>query len=175
VAIAIGVHPHRHHDREVERRDAGADSERLPERVRVHVRRDLLGVLTLEQLRDPASELHDLHAADDFALRVGDHLAVLVRDDLGELVEVAVDEVPEGEHDARSPGQGHVAPAVVGLLRRLDRGVHVGRLGKDELGLRLALRRVPDLAPPGGGAGGLAAADPVLDGPHVRVLSRCHR
>ncbi len=47
--------------------------------------RDLVGVLALEQLRDPAGELDDLQPALHLAERVGDDLAVLVGDHLGEL------------------------------------------------------------------------------------------
>jgi hypothetical protein len=83
------MHPQRHHGGEVERRDPGADPERLPERVGVDVGGDLLGVLALEQGRDAAGELDDLEAADDLALGVGDDLAVFVGDELGQLVGVA--------------------------------------------------------------------------------------
>ena len=75
-----GEHPHRDHRREVERRDAGDDAERLAERERVDAGRDLVGVVALEQARDPAGELDDLEPALDLAQRVGEHLAVLVGD-----------------------------------------------------------------------------------------------
>ena len=66
------VHPHRHHDREVERRDAGDDAERLAERVRVDAAGDLVVELALEQLRDAAGELDDLAAAHHLAAGVVD-------------------------------------------------------------------------------------------------------
>jgi hypothetical protein len=89
------VHPHRDHDREVERRDPRTDAERLAERERVDVGRDLIGVLALGQLRDPAGVLDDLHAADDLALGVVENLAVLRGDDPRKLVHVALHEVAE--------------------------------------------------------------------------------
>ena len=76
-------HPHRHHRREVERRDAGADAERLAHRPAVDAAPDLLGELALQQMRDAAGELDDLDAARDLALRVGEHLAVLGGDRCG--------------------------------------------------------------------------------------------
>ena len=82
-------HPHRHHRREVERRDAGADAERLAHRPAVDAAPDLLGELALQQMRDAAGELDDLEAAGDLALRVGEHLAVLVGDDPGQRVVLA--------------------------------------------------------------------------------------
>ena len=78
-------HPHRHHRREVERRDAGDHAQRLAEGVGVDVGRDLVGVVTLEQARDAAGELDDLEPALHLAQRVGEHLAVLVGDQLGDL------------------------------------------------------------------------------------------
>ncbi len=53
-------HPHRHHRREVERRDAGAHAERLAHRPAVDAAADLLGELALQQMRDAAGELDDL-------------------------------------------------------------------------------------------------------------------
>jgi hypothetical protein len=44
-------HPHRHHAREVERRDARDDAERLAQRPVVDAGRDLVGVVALQQLR----------------------------------------------------------------------------------------------------------------------------
>jgi hypothetical protein len=66
-AVAAGdrdrVHPHRHHDREVERGDPGADPERLADRVEVDAGGDLVGVVALEQGRQPAGELDHLEPA----------------------------------------------------------------------------------------------------------------
>ena len=121
------VHPHRHHDREVERGDPRADPERLAERVGVHVGGHLLGKLALEQGRDARGEFDHLQAADHFALGVGEHLAVLVGDQPGQLVQVAFDEVTQGEHDPGPADERHVPPLVEGLRRRRDRGVDVGR------------------------------------------------
>ena len=74
-------HPHGHHRGEVERRDSGDDAERLPDRVDVDPGRDLLGHVALEEVRDPAGELDHLEPARDLAHRVGEHLAVLGRED----------------------------------------------------------------------------------------------
>ena len=57
VAAGDGVaeHPHRHHGREVERRDAGHDAQRLADLVDVDAAGDLLAVAALQQVRDAAS------------------------------------------------------------------------------------------------------------------------
>ena len=76
-AIALREHPHRDHRREVERRDAGDDAERLADLVDVDAGRDLLAEAALEQVRDAGGELEVLEAAGDLAERVGRDLAVL--------------------------------------------------------------------------------------------------
>ena len=78
--------PHRHHRREVERADDADDAERLARGVDVDAGRHVLGVLALEVVREAGRELDDLLAARDLAERIGQHLAVLGGDDLGELV-----------------------------------------------------------------------------------------
>ena len=52
-------------------------------------------------------------------------------------------------------------------LRGLDRGVDVGALGQQHLGLLLARGGIPHGRRAGGRAGRLAAADPVLDRPEL--------
>ena len=75
---SAGAHIHiGHHRREVERRDAGYDAERLADRVDVDPGRRLLRELALEERRDAAGELDHLETAGYLAHRVGEHLAVL--------------------------------------------------------------------------------------------------
>ena len=93
------VHPHRDHRREVERRDAGDDAERLAVARRVDAGRDLLGRLALHQVRDAAGELDDLQAALHLAARVVEGLAVLAGDDAGEVVAPRGQQLAVGEED----------------------------------------------------------------------------
>ena len=60
-------------------------TERLTDRVHVQVRRRVLGVAALQQLRDATGELDDLEAAAHLAQGVVEHLAVLGGDNLGQL------------------------------------------------------------------------------------------
>jgi len=94
-------HPHGDHRRKIERRDAGDDPERLPYRVTVDARTDVLGNLAFQQLRRPAGKLHDLEPAGDFAARIGEHLAVLGADDRRQLVGVRLDQITQLVHEAR--------------------------------------------------------------------------
>ena len=72
-------HPHGHHRREVEGRDAGQDAERLAKRVAVDPRSDILSDFALKQLRRAGCKLNDLHPALYFSLRIGNDFAVLGR------------------------------------------------------------------------------------------------
>jgi hypothetical protein len=60
-----------------------------------------LSVFALQQVRDPAGELDHLQAAHDVALGVGDDLAVLGRQQVGQLIHVGVEQAHELEHHPR--------------------------------------------------------------------------
>ena len=87
--------PQRDHGREVERRDAGDDAEGLAEGVDVDAGPGALGVLALLEMGDAGAELDDLDAALDVALGVGDGLAVLAGEEIGERIHFLRDEVEE--------------------------------------------------------------------------------
>ena len=138
-------HPHRDHAGEVERRDPRADTERQSHRVDVDARPRALRKLTLDQVRDAAGEFDDFEAALDIALRVGDHLAVFGRQQLGEAFEVALDERLESEQHARAAlrvgrrprrlrgggvGDGGIE---FGSRRKLDARLHAARVGIEDV------------------------------------------
>ena len=127
------VHPQRHHDREVERRDPGDHAEGLAEVVHVDVAGDLVGEAALERVGDAAGVLDDFAAAHDLAAGVVDDLAVFAGDDPGQLVLVLHQQLAEGEHHLGALGQRGVAPRLEGLARGGDRGVHIGRFGEQDL------------------------------------------
>ena len=97
-----------------------------------------LGELTLEQVGDADGELDDLDAALDVALGVGDGLAVLLREQFGQLFYVGVDQLDELHHH---PGPALRVPGAP-LLLRFDRGLHggvdVGGRGHQDLRLHFA-------------------------------------
>src|SRR4051794_33334344 len=62
----------------------------------------------------------------------------------------------------------HVAPRLERGLGGGDRGIDVGRLGQQDLGLLLARRRIPDRRGAVRVAGGRAPGDAVLDAPEGR-------
>ena len=121
----------------------------------------------LSRVRDAAGELDHLEAALDLAQRVGDHLAVLVGDQPGELVGLAVDQLAEGEQDLASACSASVcdhsskALSAARPRRRTSRwlGSTTSACCSPVAGLKTGAVRVD--------APGVArAADPVLDGPH---------
>ena len=141
-----GRHPQRDHHREVERRDAGDDAERL--RIECEsMPPETCGVISpLSRCAEPARELDDLQPARDLAARVGEHLAVLARDDRGQLVLVRVEQLAEREQDLRALGERRGAPLGAGGRGGLHGAIDVG--GRRERNAR------DDLA--GGGIGHLA-------------------
>ena len=151
-ASAIGEEPQRHHGREVEGADDADHAERLLERVDVDAGRDVLGVGALGQVPEPARELDDLHAAGDLAERVGEHLAVLGGEDLGELALAGVEQLAEREHHRLALGDRGVAPADPRSGCRVDGGGDIRCRCEPHLLLDRAERGVVDR----GGAGGLA-------------------
>jgi hypothetical protein len=169
------VHPHRDHDREVERGDPGRHPDRLADRVAVDLGGDVLGEVALEQVGDAGGDLHDLHAALDLAGGVGHDLAVLGGDDPGQLVPVALEQLQEPEHHPGPLDHRGVAPGRVGGLGRLDGGVDVVAGGVGDLGGLLPGGRV--IHGPGalGRGGDDLAVDPVVDGPHGQSSRRVGR
>ena len=97
-------HPQRHHEREVVRRDADADADRVPDRFGVDVAGDVRQDLARDQARDAAGELDDLDAAVHLGPGLGERLAVLARDERGQLLEVLFQQRAEAEHE-RGPAR----------------------------------------------------------------------
>jgi hypothetical protein len=152
-------HPHRHHGREVEGRDAGADADRLADRPAVDIRAHVLAELALQELRDAAGELHDLEAADAAALGVAEDLAVLGGDEGGHGVEVGLGQLLELEEDAGALQRRGGGPAGEGGLRRGDRLADLGGAGERHLRRFLAGGRVEHVAEAAGRALGQFAVD----------------
>ena len=156
-------HPQRHHDGEVERGDAGDHAEGFAEGEDVDAGGDLVRVVALEQGGDAAGVLDDLEAAADFALGVGEDLAVLGGDQLGEVVHVGGDEFTELEQHSGALGQGDVAPGVGGGAGGGDGGVQVGAVGQAQLSGDGAGGRVVDRA-------GCGSPSPAVSAPLMKWL-----
>ena len=121
------------------------------------------GVLALHQMRDAAGELGDLEAALDVALGVGHGLAVLAREQLGELVVVALHQLDELHHDAGAAlrvGRGPFRLRGTGVL---DGGADFGLGRQRDLGLDVAGHRLEDVGGAARGALDLLATDEMSD------------
>ena len=146
-----GIHPQRHHGREVERRDASNDTQRLVVRPGIDLRPGIVGVLALEQLRHAAGVVDVLDAALELAHGVFRHLAVLFADQSADRLCIAFEQHLEAEHDLGALGRRRVAPGRVG-----------GTRGVDGSGNQ---RRVPQAQTANGGpAGGIGHVDESLAG-----------
>ena len=76
-AMGVGEHPHRHHGREVERRDARDHSQRLADLIHVNAAAGLFGEAAFKQMGNAAGELDVFQAARHFAHSVRQGLAML--------------------------------------------------------------------------------------------------
>ena len=107
----VGKHPHGHHGREVERGDSRDHAKRLTDVVHVDPGGRLLAVPALQQVRNSAGELHILEATGNLAQRIGRDLSVLSAHDVGELVLIGIDQIPEPKHHLGPPREAGGPPA----------------------------------------------------------------
>ncbi len=168
-------HPHRNHGREVERGDARDDAQRLAHRVNVDAGTRAPGVIALQRMRDAAGELDEFQAALDVALGVGDDLAVLAGQQLGQLRHVGLDQPLELEHHPRAAlgiGRG---TAFEGVLGRLHGPVHLLDRRQLHPGLNLAGVRVEHVGEAARGPDEGRAVDEMVDvaqaGPRMPELA----
>src|SRR6185437_10840412 len=145
-------HPTGHHAGKVEGRDAGDDSERLAQRPVVHPARDLVGEVSLEELRNAAGEFHDVDRARHLALRIGKYLAVLRGDEGGDLVATAVQELEKPEQHAGTAQRRRLRPGREGSGRARDGALHDGGIGEGKPACDLTGRWIEDVL----GAAGIA-------------------
>ena len=132
----------------VERRDAGDHAERLAHRIDVDAGAGAFGIFALHQMRNAAGEFDHLQSALDVALGVGNGLAVLARQEVGELVVVALRQFEELHHDAGAALRVGGAPLQLRGPGVLDRGAQLGLGGQRHLGLDVAGHRLEDVGEP---------------------------
>ena len=167
--------PHRDHGGEVERRDAGGHAERLAQGIHVDAGAGAVGELAFQQVRRADAELGDLEPADHVARRVGQRLAVLAAERLGEFVHVAVEEGNELHQDAGAAlGVGR-APHRLGGLGALYGGVEFGGGGERHAGLDLAGGGVEDVGEAAGRARDMFAVDEMREVVHGVSFMRSAR
>ena len=159
----LGEHPQGDHDGEVEGDDAGDHAEGLVGDAAIDAARDV-ELFALGHVLEGEAELEALDALEHVALGLGEDLAVLVGDEPGELVEVALHEGLEAEQDLDALLERGVAPAGEGGLRGGDGGGDVGGSGEGDVAHELGVARVVDRERLAGGGGGLGAGDPVVAG-----------
>src|SRR5439155_18323649 len=136
-----------------------AYAQRLADRIQIHARGDVVRELALHEVRDSAGELDHFEASLDRALGVGEHLAVLVRDEERELVHVPFDQFLEPEHHPR-PGEGRsLRPAGKSILCIGDDALPFGFRSEWHFGGERARRRIENVAEAAAFTPDLLAAD----------------
>ena len=127
-------------------------------------------------MRHAEREFDHLDAALDVALGVGDRLAVLAGESVGELVVVLGDEVEEFHQHARAALRIGRRPARLRGLGVLDRGADFGLGGERDTRAHRAVHRLEDVRGPPRLAGDLLAADemPILDHVSLPDVSMSH-
>ena len=177
-AIAGRKLPHRNHGGEIERRNAGDHAQGLTQRVDVDAGTGAFGVFALHQVGNADSELDDLKAALNVALGVGNGLAVLARQNVGELVVVALRQFEELHHHARPALRIGCDPLWLSSAGILDGCAQLRLGGERDLGLDVAGHRLENISKPAGGARNLTAANEMPDLTHaflreiwVRILA----
>ena len=143
-------HPQRNHRREVERRDAGADADRLAQGVSVDAAGDVLGELAHLQGADRARVLDHFQATENIAFGISNGLALLRAEDHGDALGVLADQRLQLEHDAHPRADRGQFPGLEGTLRGADSGIDLCRGGERNLGQHLLGGRVDDVVPLGG-------------------------
>src|SRR5947207_4393976 len=118
-------HPHRHHCRKIEWRDADADSQRLQYRLAVDTARKIFERLAFEQGWNAAGELDVLDPAINAAPRFGQSFAVLARDALANAIEILFDQLAITKEDARAFHRWRVAPRRKRVGRGPDRKIDI--------------------------------------------------
>ena len=140
---------------------------RLAERVDVDAGTGAFGVFALHQVRNADSKLDDLKAALNVALGVGNGLAVLARQNVGELVVVALREFEELHHHARPALRIGRGPLRLSSARILDGAAQFRLGGERHLGLDVAGHRLENISKPAGCARNLTAANEMPDLTHA--------
>ena len=114
-------------------------------------------------MRNAAGEFDHFKPALDVALGIGNGLAVLARQELRELVIVALGQFKEFHHDAGAALRVGVRPLDLRRLGVLDRGANLGLGRQRHLALDVASHRFEDVSGSSRRALDLAAADKMSD------------
>ena len=132
-----------------------------------------VGIFALHQMRDAEGEFDHFDAALDVAPGVGDRLAVLARQRVGELVVVPGDEVEEFHQDAGAALRVHRRPGRLRGRGVFDRLAHFSLAGERHMRAHRAVHRLENFGRPSGFAGDMFAADEMAILDHVPLPFAC--
>ena len=155
--------PHRDHRREIERRDAGDDAERLAHRIDIDAGAGAFGVFALHHLRNAEREFDHFDAAQNIAFGVGNGLAMFAGQQFGQRIIVARHQFQELHQHTNAALRIGVGPLRLRRLGVLDGGPKLGLGGQRHLGLNFAGHRLEYVGRPARRALDLFAADEMSD------------
>jgi hypothetical protein len=165
--------PHRDHGREIERRYAGHNSEGLSDGEQIDAGSGTLAELAFEQVRDAAGELDDFEAALDVASGIGNRLAVLAGQELGEAVEFPLDQFDQPAEDAGAALRVRGRPGRLCGLGNRNCVPGLGATGEGDPRLGFPGVRIEYVAEAAGSAFHPLAADEMTDLTHEASGSLC--
>ena len=139
-------HPERNHGREIERRDARADADRMANGLAINLAGDVGERLAHDQAGHAAGELDHLDAAMDRRTGLGERLAVLACDQVCQLLGVSGQLFAKAKHHAGPFDDRRLDPGRQGVGRRLHGPVDLVGRAERHAGDRAAVRRVEDRA-----------------------------
>ena len=133
----VGQEPHRHHEREVERRNRRHHAQRLANHVLVDTARDIFVVDALHQDRRTAGDFNVFDGALDLGVALFVGLAALIGNDAGKLFAVGLQQRLEFEQGLNALTDRGAAPFLERRQGRLHRHIDFLGGGKRHLGNRL--------------------------------------
>src|ERR1022692_904806 len=139
-----GIHPHRHHGRKVERRDARAHAQRLADGLAIDALRDVFKRMAHHQAGHPAGYFHHLYGAANAPGGVVQGLAVLSRKDAGDLTSVLFQQILVAIKHLHALHDRHFPPLQESGVRGACGAVHIVRVGVGNLRNHFASGRVRD-------------------------------
>ena len=167
-AVSAGAAFHKwDHGREVERRDAGDDAERLAHGIDVDAGTGAFAELALQHLRGAATKFDHFQATLNIADRVRHRLAVFGGEQLGERAHFRLHELKEFEHHPSAALRVERGPGGLGGLGDIHSLGKFGGRGQGDLRLDFTGMRGVNVAEAPTGAGDGLSADKMPDFLHA--------
>ncbi len=142
--------PERDHARKIKCRDRRHHAQRLPNHSLVDAARHIFQVITLHHHGNAAGHLDVLDSAPHFRLGFDQRLAVLLRDDAPEIVEMLFKQHLQLEQRLDAIFGGSAPPFRISSVRRINRPSNLSRVRNRNAPQHFSRRGIDDVQPFGG-------------------------